>query len=138
MNEELSLAYTSHIVKKWHQVFGSTDKYFSRLETKTENLLRRKLHEIEQSAVSDDMKDTVRRRGEVAIEEARGTLERIVEKLKAELQRKQKGVSRIITSHISSQLAKTYRHATTIRGKGCVEERKVGQCASSPLFRNLN
>ena len=122
MNVELSNPFTRQIASTWSKIF-ETD-LFADFEKATNNAISVVIKEIEASAALG-LKERARIQGEIALEEAKITLQKMLQSVRETINNEQKEISRSLAPHVQNQLYDGYVLAMEERGPGSVARQKV-------------
>lgn len=124
LNAGLAEPFTKTIARSWNSQFRSLS--FRPLEDEILKRTAALLQEVQKSAPIG-LQDRAKILGDNCLEEAKITMKQCVQKVKGRVLDHQKGISRIMASHIRKQLREGYRRAMAEcgTGGGSARRRKV-------------
>ncbi|KZT43419.1 hypothetical protein SISSUDRAFT_693111 [Sistotremastrum suecicum HHB10207 ss-3] len=127
LNAELVNPLTTEIASSWSRVFESD--LFADVEKSATRHIQKLLQEVEASAPAG-LQDRCKTQGDLAHEETKVVMKKIMAEVKNKMSNEQKEVSRCLSPHVQDQLGDGYDLAMEERGKGSVARQKL-------VFRNF-
>ncbi|OSC99144.1 hypothetical protein PYCCODRAFT_1446932 [Trametes coccinea BRFM310] len=122
LNVELTNPFTRQIASSWARVFEAD--LFASFEQTATKAIEQLIDDIAESA-APGLKERARGQGELAMEEAKVALKKMLEVVRETMNNEQKEVSRCLAPHVQAQLADGYERAMEERGRGSVARQKA-------------
>ena len=123
LNELFIKPYRTHMMNAWDATFQVD--LFANFTSETMTIITQLAQEIEESALTEPMKLSVKKQGERAIEEARETLGKLISVAGTMVMDGRKQASRLLMPHIQTKLIAAYSQAQVIIGQGSLKKRHV-------------
>lgn len=131
LNELFIKPYRTHMMNAWDATFQVD--LFANLTSEAMIIITQLAKEIEDSALTEPMKLSVKKQGERAIEEARETLGKLISVAGTMVMDGRKQASRLLMPHIQTKLIAAYSQAKVITGQGSLKKRQV-RISTFPCF----
>jgi hypothetical protein len=122
LNLELVAPLTKEIASSWARVFESD--LFGPMNKAINTNVQKLIKEVEATA-PPGLKDRCKTQGQLSLQDAEVAMKQLISKIKEQMSKEQKEISRCVAPHVRNELLEGYEEAILERGTGSVARQKV-------------